>query len=207
MLELRWRVSGCLPNDYAYKLFGAICHRLPARIHEEKSWTMSPIVGDRTRETSGFTVDGATLAIRCPLRLLPAFAAMETPQGLALGEFWAVTLSPAPTVHTLRPAANLSAARVVLRATSGAPPLSREEFQQRVVERLRDEFGVRATLRVPGATVHVGAASSLRVGGDLSHGFAVELRGLDEVASLRLQEIGLGGRVRMGCGFLVGGSR
>lgn len=217
IVELRWSISGVLPADYGYRLFGAICHRLPAQVHrEERVWTMSPVLGDSQPATDhrlaredggGLRFERGELRIRVPLRLLPDFIVLHTPQGLVVGEAGHVVLSPAPTIHPLEPCSTLSSPRVILRSEAGAEPLTRDEFRWQLAERLRRTVGVRARVAPPGATVHVGAASSIRVGTDLSYGYAVEIRDLAARESLLLQEHGLGGRTRMGCGFMLGDRR
>lgn len=214
IVELRWSIAGILPRDHGYRLFGALCHRLPARVHrEERAWTMSTVLPDAApvvdhrlarEEGGGLRFEHGEIRVRCPLRLMPDFIRLHTAQGLVVGEGH-ISIAEAPTVHPLMPARELSARLVVLRRPSGEDELlPREDFARLLAERLREQLGLRVTTRPPRATLHLGPVGSIRVAADsLSHGYAVELRELPPDVSLRLQEQGVGGRVRMGCGFFL----
>lgn len=196
-VELRWQVRGEIAADYGYSLFAAVCRRLDARLHEDAAWCMSPVLveaggvrGDR------LTVERGTLAIRCNLGLVPDFAGLYAPTGLAIRETGALQLSPAPTVHVLQPARVLHAERVTIKGLAqGSSELARREFADKVRRRLDRD-------RVDYSGVRIGAPFSMLVVDQWAAGFAVEIEGLSDRDSLHLQQEGLGGRQRMGCGFL-----
>ncbi len=196
-VELRWQVRGEIAADYGYSLFSAVCRRLDTRLHDDEApWTMSPVQVEQGIERQGtLLVERGTLAIRCAVELVPDFAGLYAPTGLAIRETGALQLSPAPTVHVLRPASVLAADRVMIK--SATLERGRRHFGEAVENRLRAE-------RVTYGAVRVGAPFRMSVVGRECDGFAVEIEGLSERDSLYLQECGLGGRVRMGCGFLRG---
>lgn len=200
VVELRWQVRGEIAADYAYPLFSAVCRRLQTRLHgDDAPWTMSPVVieaghvaGDR------LVVERGVLSVRCDLELVPDFAGLHAPTGLAVYESGALQVSPAPTVHVLRPAKTLHAERVTIKgAAEGTSDLARRSFAEKVQRRL-------CSCRVAFTAVRVGAPFSMRISEQWSRGFAVEVEGLSDQDSVYLQSVGLGGRQRMGCGFLRG---
>lgn len=194
MVELRWQVRGEIAADYGYSLFSAVCRRLDERLHaSDVPWAMSPVIVEEGLASGGrLKVERGTLAIRCDVRIVPDFAGLYAPTGLAVRETGALHIAPAPTVHVMKPARTLHAERVTLKSSRDLP---RDAFQARIEDRLREE-------RVRFASVRVGAPFRMLVRDCTVGGYAVEVEGLGEEDSLFLQTYGLGGRVRMGCGFM-----
>lgn len=194
-VELRWQVRGEIAADYGYSLFAAVCRRLDPRLHaEDAPWTMSPVVVEAGGARGGvLSVERWTLAVRCGSELVADFAGLYAPTGLAVRETGALQLAPAPTVHVLRPSPVLHSERVLLKCADRGK--DRETFRDRLERRLRDE-------RVRFHSVRVGAPFRINVSDLEFCGYAAEVDGLSDRDSLYLQERGLGGRVRMGCGFM-----
>lgn len=197
LVELRWQVRGEIAADYGYSLFSAVCRRLDTRLHDDRApWSMSPVqVEQGVPRGDTLAVERGTLAIRCAVELVPDFAGLYAPTGLAIRETGALHLSPAPTVHVLRAAPVLAAERVAIK--SATCERGRRHFGEAVERRLWD-------MRVRFSAVRVGAPFRMQVADNTCDGYAVEIEGLSERDSLYLQERGIGGRVRMGCGFLRG---
>lgn len=200
-VELSWEVYGTVDADYGYPLYSAICHRLDRRLHEEGApWSMSPVLVHEGAAGGGLLrVESGEIMVRCAAELVPDFADIYAPGGLAIRESGLLQMVHlSPQVRPIRPCARLFAARVTIKAASaGTSRLERLVFEERL----------RAQLAGRGLRIHhlrSGPAFTIRVGQQLSHGYAVELDGLSPEASLALQVRGAGGRLRMGCGFFLG---
>lgn len=199
-VELSWEVYGTIDADYGYPLYSAICHRLRRHLHEAGApWSMSPVMiyeggvdGGRLRVESG------EIMVRCRADLVPDFADIYAPSGLQIRESGSLHMARrAPIVRTLRPSRCLRASRVTIKAAAaGTSWLERHVFEERLVAQLACRISRFRALRT-------GPAFSLRVGQQVSHGYAVELNGLSPEDSLALQVRGVGGRLRMGCGFFL----
>lgn len=200
VVELRWQVRGDLPADYAYGLFSAVCRRLEPWLHDAKAgWSMSPVVLEEGHAAAGrLQVERGLLCVRCPVELVGHFADIRTPVDLTVQETGALHLAGAPTVHALRPQPRLGAERVTIKGRAeGSSLLPVEAFEAK----LAAQVSRRGIARWKAT---VGAPFALQIMGQSSHGYAVELDGLSASDSLELQRRGIGGRTRMGCGFMWG---
>jgi CRISPR-associated protein Cas6 len=198
IVELRWQVRGEIAADYAYPLFSAVCRRLETRLHDaDAEWTMSPvIVEDGDVVGDQLVVRRGMLCIRCDRELVTDFAGLYARSGLAVYETGALKIGQDPTIHVLQPARALHAERVTIKgASEGTSDLGRRLFRSKIEQRLQ-RHQVRYT------SLRIGAPFSLRIADQWSCGFAVEIDGLSDDDSLYLQAAGLGGRRRMGCGFM-----
>jgi CRISPR-associated endonuclease/helicase Cas3 len=106
-----------------------------------------------------------------------------------------------PQVRALEPSPSLYARVVAIKhATEVALVCA-------AARRQLDELGIGGRVRVPDHVVKGGTVEPqrrvLRIKKAVIVGFALLVEGLTDEESLRLQELGLGGRRRMGCGFFV----
>lgn len=197
-VELSWEVHGTIDADYGYPLYSAICHRLGCHLHGgDAPWSMSPVMIHEGGVDDGrLRVESGEIMVRCRTDLVPDFADIYAPGGLQIRESGSLHMVRcAPTVRTLRPSRCLRASRVTIKAAAfGTSWLERHVFEERLVAQLAGRIRRFRGLRT-------GPAFSLRVGQQVSHGYAVELDGLSPEDSLALQVRGVGGRLRMGCGF------
>jgi len=199
-VELSWEVYGTIDVDYGYPLYSAICHRLERHLHEAGApWSMSPVmIYEGGADDGRLRVESGEIMVRCMADLVPDFADIYAPSGLRIRESGSLHMVRcAPTVRTLRPSRCLRASRVTIKAAAaGTSCLERHVFEERLVAQLAGRIGRLRGLRT-------GPAFSIRVGQQVSHGYAVELDGLSPEDSLALQVRGVGGRLRMGCGFFL----
>ena len=180
ILELAWDLRGSLPADPGYQLYAAVCGELPAQVHGSDRWAMAVV--------------GEDLRIRCDLELAGAFIEGLRCARLRVGEQM-VHLPRAAQAETLQAAPELVAEGVTIKdSIRGTSDMSTDDFGRALARQLADA-GVQAGWRIGGQRLGM-------VRGRLVAGYAVHLRGLDPAGSLRLQARGLGGRLRMGWGWL-----
>jgi CRISPR-associated protein Cas6 len=200
MVDLLFPVVGTrMPTDHGYTLYSAISRLLP-RLHDG-----SVRFGMAT--VTGLYIGNGLLQLdpmRSRLRL--RLTAADIPHVLPLAGKGVEVMRHrirlgVPQILTLEPAPALFARTVAIKkATEMGPFLE-------AARRQLDEVGVRGSLRVPDHPAKGGGVEPLRrvlrIKDVRIVGFALLVRGLTPEESLRLQELGLGGRRRMGCGFFV----
>jgi CRISPR-associated protein Cas6 len=184
MVDLWFPIVGrTLPSDHGYALYGALCQAVP-ELHAAEWWGLHTVRG--TRAVAG--VIALSRAPRLGLRMPPERIPMVLPlAGRRLDVAAHRVGLGAPTVEALVPVAALSA-----RIATIKPFLDPEPFKQAAEKQLVE-------LEVAGK-VSLGARKVVRIGGRRVVGFSIRVSDLAPEASLLLQEKGIGGRRRMGCG-------
>ena len=192
--------GGCVPAEHGYALYGALHHGWPDL--EAYDWLqIGPITPLRRRQRQTWVGEGAALLLRAPVSRLPLlFTLAETTHPLDQGT---ITLGR-PTITPLRPSPVLYSPFITVKVHKpggGLYPwddLSLERFVA----------GVDARCAAHGlmmGRVHVDIQHPrwlhIQEGG--ASGYPVAVIGLSEQESLLLQQVGLGGRRKMGCGVLV----
>ena len=179
-------LAAAIPSDHGYLLYSAISRLVP-EVHSADWIAIATIPGMATGTGLTVTSSGAVMRLRLPVErvgLLSHLAGKTLDLkgcALALEEPRLVVLSPSP---------RLDARIVTIRGyTDTAPFLD-------AVGRKLDCLSIVADV-IPGPRRVVRIASRTVVG------FALSLRGLNERDSLTLQETGIGGRRRVGCGILI----
>jgi CRISPR-associated protein Cas6 len=199
MIELGFPVLGeSLPVDHGYLLYSALCKELPLLHNNGNGLAIGPISGVRR--------NGAELALArhsvLRLRLLPDDIANVLPLTGKLLEIGGHNVRlGVPTVQPLVAAPALEARMVTIKGF-----MQPDAF----VDAARRQLGERGVSGEPGIPL-VGDGPRrgeprrkiIRIRDKKVVGFALQVTGLTAVESLTLQERGLGGRRRMGCGFFV----
>lgn len=220
MIELHFPVLGTeIPADHGYALYGAVSRLVPS-IHDDKiPLRIGPIRGSYVGNGLLQVGDRAShLRIRMRPEDLPELLPLAGKKLELAGH--AVRLG-VPQVQAIVPSTSLFARLVVIKASSPkmdpADRKSRDREKTRrylepaefvaAIKRELQRKGVGADADIP---LHEGGPRAeqpcrrvLRVKGKKIVGFAVIVQGLTAEESLLLQEQGLGGRGKMGCGFLV----
>jgi CRISPR-associated protein Cas6 len=187
-----------LPTDHLYPLYTALTKIVPAFHDGAVRLTFASIAGQyggrgliRLWERSQLRVRVRDEEIR---RVLPL-------AGKALNVADHAIRLGVPRVAALVPSPGL-AARIVTFKHSTEP----ERFLEVARQKLR-ELGVEREPGIPlvqsGERKGEARRKVVRVKGKCVIGFALQVTGLTAEESLTLQEHGLGGRRRMGCGFFV----
>jgi len=197
-VDLHFSVQGAsLASDHGYYLYASLTRLLP-RLHEETcKIRIGPIRG--TYAGNGL-LDIDPRFSRLRLRL----AAEDIPlvlhlAGKAIDVAGHRLRLGVPQVRTLIPATNLVARLVTVKGFTEPSPF---------LEAVRRQLGAQGTagqLSIPQVSDGPRAGQPrrciLRVRDKRVVGFPVIVSGLTAAESVRLQESGLGGRGKMGCGF------
>jgi CRISPR-associated protein Cas6 len=188
-----------LPTDHGYLLYGALSRTLPCVHDGSVRFSMAPVTGQYVGNGL-LQLDPLRSRLRLRVaegdirRLLPLAG-----KGLRLMRHH-VRLG-VPHVRALEPSPSLYARTVAIKHATDVASVCIAARRQ------LDEIDVGGHVRVPNHVVKGGAVEPqrrvLRIKEAVIVGYALLVEGLKEEESLRLQEVGLGGRRRMGCGFFV----
>lgn len=185
VVDLWFRVRGAtLPSLHGYALYGALCRVVP-ELHEAEWLGVHTFHGDRVGDRLIQLPRGARLGLRLPADRIAAVLKLAGSTLDVGGHALAVGV---PEIVPLVPAASVSARMVTIKGFEDAAPFA--EAARRQLDRLE-----------VGGELEVGPRLVQRVGDRLVVGFAARVHRLEDAASLRLQERGIGGRRRMGCGL------
>jgi len=184
-VELHFPFTGAtLPSDQGYALYSAISRLIP-EAHEADWLSLETIPG--TARGDGVTqLDSeASLKIRLPQDRVPLMLKLAGKRLELNGH--AIRLG-APQIFLLKPWPQLYARIVTIKGFTEPEP-----FLDAVCRKL-DELGVTGEPTV-------GPRRVVRVGNHTIVGFALAVHDLTDEGSILLQERGIGGRRRMGCGI------
>jgi CRISPR-associated protein Cas6 len=186
-VDLAFRLNGStVPVDHGYALYAALSRILP-EIHEAKEVGVHPIRGIysgngelRLSDSSRLILRLSDEAIRSYLKLAgKRLEVDEHPLGVGV-----------PAVRTLRPVVRLRARLVTIKGF-----LQEEDFLAATMRQL-EQIGVRGQAQL-------GARRTFRIKNKQVVGFEMGITQLTAEESLTLQEQGVGGRHKMGCGVFV----
>jgi len=206
-LDLLFPVLGdSLPTDHGYLLFAAASHLAPVFHDKDAGVRFTAITGTYAgggrilldEKFSRWRVRLPDERIRDVLKLAGKSLRIGD-QHIRLG---------APSVATLIPAPALIARIVTFKASQrGARACSVDEPGRflEVARKKLEGMGIKGEPLLPLITEGERAGQPrrriVRVNGKKIVGFSLIVEGLNAEESIELQESGLGGRVRMGCGF------
>ena len=184
-VELKFPVNGTtLSSDHGYGLYGAISRIIPEA--HSADWLAIETIPGAARGDGVTQLDPqAKLKIRIPQDHVPLMLKLAGKRLEVDGH--AIRLG-APQIYLLKPATALYARIVTIKGFTEPEPFLD------AVRRKLDEMGVK------GEPV-VGPRRVVRVGNHTVVGFGLTIHELSEEGSIILQEQGVGGRRRMGCGF------
>ena len=191
-IDLAFRLTGsAVPVDHGYALYAALSRILP-EIHAAKDIGVQPIRGIYSGNGTLHLADFSRLILRLPDDQIQAYLKLA-------GKRLAVDEHPlnvgVPEVRTLRPVVRLRARLVTIKGF-----LKEEEFLA-AAKRQLVQLGINGR-------AHIGTRRTFRVRDKQVVGFEMGVTQLTAEKSLTLQEQGLGGRRKMGCGvFVPGGER
>ena len=186
-IDLAFRLTGsAVPVDHGYALYAALSRILP-EIHATKDIGVQPIRGVYSGKGTLHLADFSRLILRLPYEQIQAYLKLA-------GKRLAVDDHPlsvgVPEVRTLRPVVRLRARLVTIKGF-----LQEEEFLAAAKRQL-------AQLGISGQA-YLWTRRTLRVRDQQIVGFEMGVTQLTAEESLTLQEQGLGGRRKMGCGVFV----
>lgn len=184
-VELHFPFTGAtLPSDQGYALYGAISRWIP-EAHEADWLAIETIPGIARGDGTTQLDREAALKIRLPQDRVPLMLKLAGKRPELDGH--AIRLG-APQIFLLQPAPALYARIVTIKGFTEPEP-----FLAAVCRKL-DELGITGE-------PSIGPRRIVRVGNHTIVGFGLAIHELSDEGSIVLQEQGLGGRRRMGCGI------
>jgi CRISPR-associated protein Cas6 len=186
-VDLAFRLSGSkVPVDHGYTLYSAISRLLP-EIHGAKNIGVHPIRGTYSGNGELMLRDSSRLVLRLESERIGEFLKLAGKKldidshNLRVG---------VPEVRLLRPRASLYSRLVTIKGFMEPPAFL--DAAKRQLEKL----GVKAEIQI-------GQRRTFRVKDKQVVGFEVTVSTLRDEESLRLQEAGIGGRRKIGCGIFL----
>lgn len=193
-VELSFAVIGkTLPADHGYGLYSAIVHLAP-QVHEQDGLSILTIPGIPDRQGKIFLTERSHLRIRLPYESLPMVYYLAGKQ-LSIGSH-SIRLG-IPQIFMLRPTDRLRA-RIVTIKNHQEP----ESFLEAARLQL-DALGIVGKAFVPLDAEGKPGRKTIKIKNYSVVGFGLEVSGLSEEYSIKLQILGLGGKHRMGCGVFT----
>jgi CRISPR-associated protein Cas6 len=187
VVELSFRLVGrCIPVDHGYALYAAISRHVPD-IHDARDIGVQPIRGIYGGDGLLYIALFSHLTLRLPDDQIRQYLNLA---GKTLSvEGYPVRIG-VPAARILLPVANLRSRLVTIKGF-----LEQGPFLEAAARQLQN-IGVRGE-------VLLGERRTFRVKDKQVVGFELAITALTAEESLALQEKGLGGRRRMGCGVFV----
>ena len=193
-VELSFSITGqSLPADHGYGLYSAIAHLAP-QIHEREGVSILTITGIPDRQGKIFLTERSNLRIRLPYECMPMVYHLAGKQ-LSIGSH-SIRLG-IPQIFMLRPADRLRARIVTIKNH-----LEPESFLAAAQLQL-EALGIIGDAIVPLDIEGKPDRKTIKIKTYSVVGFGLEVSGLSEGDSMKLQILGLGGKHRMGCGVFV----
>lgn len=184
-VELQFPFTGTtLPSDHGYALYGALSRLVP-ELHESEWAAIETLPGIASGDGVTYLDPESRLKIRLPQEKIPVLLRLAGKRieldghPIRLGN---------PQISLLTPSPQLYARIVTIKGFTEPEPFLD------AVRRKLDGLGITGE-------PSVGPRRVLRIGRQTIVGFALALHELSEQGSLLLQEAGIGGRRRMGCGI------
>jgi len=190
-------VGATLPLDHGYSVFSAVSRVVPS-VHGDRRIGIHPIRGRRAEPGVLRLHEKSYLKIRLPSEEVAPYIALSGKAIEVDGHWHMVGI---PRVDSLIPAANLASRMVTFK--HALDPEKCLEDVRRELERLEIQATpelVVSTQPFQGGRV---IRRVMRVKDKKIVGFSIRVLGLSPDESIRLQEHGLGGRRRMGCGVFT----
>lgn len=203
VVDVIFRLEGrvYLPATYSYPLYAALARELPW-LHESDKVGIFPLNGNYA-EGQVRLGPRSSLRIRLPAEDLSRIIEL-TGRRLKLGV--GDLRVGIPRILPLRPAATLYSRFVQIKLATPSGRVTPEAFLMSAQKQLV-ELGIQGRVGIPvwreGPRAGEPKRRVLHIKGERHVGFALLVEGLTAEESLRLQEHGLGGRRKMGCGLFL----
>jgi CRISPR-associated endonuclease/helicase Cas3 len=193
-VELSFPVRGrSLPADHGYGLYASLVHLFPT-LREQSELSILTIPGIPDRQGKIILTDESHLRIRVPVSKIPQAYPLAGKK-IKIGSHEVQIGIPA--VSVLRPVPTLRARIVTLKGYMEA------DFFLAAVRRQLDELGIAGELSIPLNRDGTLSRKTIKIKRNTVIGFTTEVTGLNDEDSVKLQQYGLGGKRRMGCGVFV----
>jgi CRISPR-associated protein Cas6 len=198
VVDLSFVIQGnSIPLDHGYFLFSSLSRRLPC-IHELPSIGVHPIKGNRIEPGLLRLCSNSRLKLRVASEVIGELLPLAGSEIDLNGHFLTIGI---PSMEPLTPAPALAARMVTLKGMM-EPDTFLDSIKRHLFERQ-----IQATPTLVPAEPNDSQSKPIRrvvrIQGRTVVGFALRVTGLTADESIRLQEVGLGGRRHMGCGVFV----
>jgi len=206
-VDLSFALNGStIPVDHGYAVYAAISKVVPT-IHGDNQIGIHPIYGRLAGNRKLAISKSSRLVVRLPSDRLMDVLPLA---GKTLDVGGGKVVLGVPTVQVLVPAASLSSRLVVIKGFMEPEPF-REAVQRQLdvlaiqgrASLVSTEDAVKANADRDGGTKSPWVRRTLRIRDKEIVGFAVRVEGLTAEEAILLQERGVGGRRRFGCGIFV----
>lgn len=207
MVDLSFGLTGePIPVDHGYSLYSAISRLLPG-IHGDSHIGIHPIYGRLIGDRKLALTQGSRLVFRLPVERIPDVLPLA---GNTLDVDGRSLTVGVPTVRALVPAAAVHSRLVVIKGFMEPEPFLDAVRRQLAELDVRGKpfllptgNAVEVNKTRDGGTQSPWIRRTLRIRDKEVVGFAVGVEQLTAGESIRLQEHGIGGRRRFGCGIFV----
>lgn len=195
-IELSFGVVGqTLPADHGYGLYSAIAHLCPD-IHEQEGISIQTISGQSDRQGKIELSRQSKLKIRLPYE--PEKISLVLPlagQSLTIGTH-KIQLG-IPQIFPLRPVEQLRSRIVTIKKFQEPEPF------QEAAQRQLNALGIQGNLVLPLNESGEPSRKAIKIKTYSVVGFSLIVTDLSDEDSIKLQQVGLGGKHRMGCGIFT----
>jgi len=194
VVDLCLPVQGAtLPADHGYGLLSALCRQVPT-LHQNPRVGILTTSGVGDRQGKILLTPHSHIRIRLPIEAVAEVYKLAGKQ-LKIGSH-EVRLG-IPKIFILKPSSSLKARIVTIKGHT--EPDTFVQAAQAQLEKLKISGRVSVLQDKAGKPLR----KTLRIKGHTIIGFSTLVENLSEEDSIRLQQVGLGGRRRMGCGFFL----
>ncbi len=205
LIDLSFPIRGAtIPADHGFVLYSALSRSLP-ELHGNNRFGIHPIRGALVGGRQLALTPSSRLTLRLPADQIPKAIPIAGKKIAVAGSAMTVGL---PEIRPLRPAATLASRLVTIAGFTEAADFL--DAVRRQIASLSIAGEASLLERPTGTPVEGGVGSpsvsirrTLQIHNKEIVGFAVLVEGLTAEASLHLQEQGIGGRRRFGCGIFT----
>lgn len=206
-VDVAFRIHGDeIPADHGYRLCSALAHVVPS-LHGDQTVAVAPVSGEPCGGRSLRLGPGSRLVLRLDAERIAEVLPLA---GKTLRVDDRSIVVGVPEVRPLLPSACVYSRLVVIKGFMDPDPFLA------AAQRQLDDLGIKGTVALVAqpAIASANADSShgsrspflrrtLRIRDREIVGFALRVSGLSAEESIRLQEVGIGGRRRFGCGVFI----
>lgn len=195
-VELIFPLRGeLLPADHGYGLYAALVHLFP-EFREQSDLSILTIPGIPDRQGKIFLTERSRLRIRVPIPKIPLVYPLAGKKiKIGVHEIHIGI----PSISVLQAASTLKARIVTIKGREYMEPNPFLAASKRQL----DALGIVGQLSIPLNRDSQLSRKTIRIKNHTIVGFAVEVTGLSDEDSLKLQHYGCGGRRHLGCGVFV----
>ncbi|MEC4987108.1 MAG: type I-MYXAN CRISPR-associated protein Cas6/Cmx6 [Oscillatoria sp. PMC 1068.18] len=193
-VDLKFSISGnIIPFNHGYPLYAAICHQFPI-IHDLDTLNIHPITGKPEFPHLLHLTEDSHLCLRLPINQVPLIYRLAG-KTLILNEH-KIRLG-LPESQFITPHPHLYSRLVVIKGFDD--PQTFFEAAQRQLNQRNVTATLTLTTRPEGEPIR----RIIKIKGKTLVGYGVKISDLNEQDAISLQEKGIGGKHKMGCGVFV----